>query len=129
VLPVPVQDTVLAGWAVKVHRLDVADVCEAWDESTLTRGRVANLEASVREGEEEEAVAGGVELEPVVVEPKNGAAALEYWQAALGSVCAVEREEEARRLAPVVAEEEICGRGEAVPRATDRTAADYVLGW
>ena len=63
VYPLRVEDTVLAGRVVKVqsHGAVVA-VCgggEARERSALTRGRVADAEAAVREGEEEEAVGGG----------------------------------------------------------------------
>jgi hypothetical protein len=68
--PLPVEDAVLTRRTVKVQRVDVDTACggEAWEWSALTRDRVTNAEAAVREGEEEEAVAGGLDLEAAAVD-------------------------------------------------------------
>jgi hypothetical protein len=113
---------------VQVQRRDFDAACsgEAWECSALTRGWVTDAEAAVREGDEEEAIAGGADLEAiVVVKPEEGVAALEDW---ISMGCAVEREERERRLESVVGEDEIDGGGEAVPGAADRAAAEDILG-
>jgi hypothetical protein len=51
-------------------------------------------------------------------------AALEDW---ICTVCAVESEEEARWLAPIVGEQKIRGGGEAAPVAANGAAAENIL--
>jgi hypothetical protein len=111
---------------VQCHDVDEACCGEAWECSALTRGWVTDAKAAVREGEEEEAVAGGVDLEAkVVIKPEDGMAALEDW---IGIGCAIQREEGVRRLAPVVGEDKIAGGGESAPGAADSTTAEDILG-
>jgi hypothetical protein len=103
VSPLPVQDAILAGWVVHVHRhnVDVSGASKGWKRSALTRGRVTDAEGAMSVGEQEEAIARGVDLKTVVVaEPEDRAATLHDWQAALGTGC----EEGKGRLAPVVSE-------------------------
>jgi phosphosulfolactate phosphohydrolase-like enzyme len=116
---------------MEVQRGDIDVACggEACEWSALARDGVTNAEAAVRKGEEEEAVAGGLDVEAAVVvqlQPEDGMAALEDW---ICTGCAVECEEEERRLAPVVRAEETGGGGEGSPAAAHGTAADNILGW
>jgi hypothetical protein len=54
---------------VHVQCSDVDITCggEAWEWSALTRGWITDSESTVGEGEEEEPVTGGVQLEAFVV--------------------------------------------------------------
>jgi hypothetical protein len=52
--------------------------------------------------------------------------ALEDW---ICTGCAIESEEEARWLAPVVGEEKIGGGGEAAPVSANGAAAENILDW
>jgi hypothetical protein len=124
-----VQDAILPRRTVQVQRGNAgAAVVEARDSSPLTCGRVTDAEVGAKEREEEEeAVARGMDREVIVVfEPENRTAAPEDWQTA--ALCAEEREQRERRLAPVVGKEEIGGGGEAAPGAADQAAAENVLG-
>jgi hypothetical protein len=123
-----VQDAILPRRTVQVQRGNAGGVVvEARDSSPLTHGWVADAEVGAKERKEEEAVARGMDPEVTVVfEPENRTPALEDWQTA--ALCAEEREQRERRLAPVVGKEEIGGGGEAAPGAADQAAAENVLG-
>lgn len=117
--------------------------CEARKYSPLPRSRVADIEAMVGEGQEQKAVAGGVDGEVmalvVIVECENrpvpwwGMPEIKGFDGGVGDFAAapadwaMEGDERERRLEPVVREEEVSGGGEAVPAAADRTAAEKVL--
>jgi hypothetical protein len=128
----PVQYAVLPGRTVEVQRRDVNATCggEAWEWSALSRDGITDAVATVGEVEQEKAVTGGNKPEVLeVVEPEDGAAALEERQSTFGTGCcaAVECDERERRLATMMGAEEVMSGGEAVPEAADRAAAKDFL--